>query len=160
MGNGHSILTVFDHVAGRIAITGVRLYQVFGARLANRTCLFSPTCSRYAIQVLSRFGFSIGWALTRRRLAICHGNFSMRLAPAGGVELVTSSGRVVRQQGVNPVIARRILSFGPTTGQVQEVTATSDRMESDTKKKGAGSSRAEFRNSPTDTQTPMDGFGI
>jgi putative component of membrane protein insertase Oxa1/YidC/SpoIIIJ protein YidD len=116
VGDGYSVLTVFDYALGWVAIGCVRLYQIFVCRFINRTCLFSPSCSRYAIQVLRRYGFSTGWALIRRRLSICNGDYSMRINATGAVELVTSCGRIIRQRGINPAIASRIASFVLTTG--------------------------------------------
>ena len=114
MGHRYSVLTIPDHALGWVTIGCVRLYQVFVSRFLRRTCLFSPSCSRYAIQVLRRFGFSKGWALVRRRLGRCRGDYSLRFNASGDIELVTHTGRVIRERGVNPAIANRIAAFMPS----------------------------------------------
>jgi putative component of membrane protein insertase Oxa1/YidC/SpoIIIJ protein YidD len=113
MGNRYPVLIVLDHAIGRLAICFVRFYQIVVPRFMKRTCLFSPSCSRYAIKVFRRVGFSTGLALVRRRLNVCHGDYSMRLDAHGTVELVTSSGKIIRQRGINPAIASRIAAFIP-----------------------------------------------
>ncbi len=56
--------------AARILLGAIRTYQVARAgRLSP--CRFTPTCSEYAAEALSRHGTRRGLSLTVRRLARC-----------------------------------------------------------------------------------------
>ena len=50
----------------------VRLYQICISPLKPATCRFTPTCSAYAIEALSKHGPIKGLYLTIRRLMRCH----------------------------------------------------------------------------------------
>jgi hypothetical protein len=55
----------------RLLITGIRGYQL--ARIGRVSpCRFTPTCSHYAVEAVSRYGARRGLALTVRRLGRCH----------------------------------------------------------------------------------------
>lgn len=54
------------------AIRLIRLYQIAISPLLGPTCRFTPSCSRYAIQALERFGFWRGGYLATRRILRCH----------------------------------------------------------------------------------------
>ncbi len=56
----------------RMAIGLIRLYQVVYPFFLPRVCRFEPSCSRYAIQALSRHGFVKGVGLAAWRLLRCH----------------------------------------------------------------------------------------
>lgn len=57
-------------VPGRILLGAIRTYQAARAgRLSP--CRFTPTCSEYAAEALSRHGTRRGLSLTVRRLARC-----------------------------------------------------------------------------------------
>ncbi len=50
----------------------IRLYQWTLSPLLGPTCRFHPTCSRYALEALERYGALKGSWLTLRRLGRCH----------------------------------------------------------------------------------------
>jgi len=56
----------------RLAILVIRLYQVTLSPLLGPVCRFEPSCSRYAVTCLQRFGLFRGSWLTIRRLGRCH----------------------------------------------------------------------------------------
>lgn len=56
----------------RIAITLVRLYQRWVSPLFPPACRFSPSCSQYALDAITRHGVLAGCWLAARRLARCH----------------------------------------------------------------------------------------
>lgn len=57
---------------GRLAARFVRSYQLNVSRPRDRAvCPMQPTCSRYALQALSRHGLGRGGALVVRRLTRC-----------------------------------------------------------------------------------------
>lgn len=52
--------------------TLIRVYRFAISPLFPRACRFEPTCSRYALDALERYGALRGSWLTLRRLARCH----------------------------------------------------------------------------------------
>ena len=58
-------------VPARILISMVRLYQNTISPLRLPTCRFTPTCSEYAVDAITTFGFFRGTWLTMLRLARC-----------------------------------------------------------------------------------------
>ena len=56
----------------RAAIVLVRLYQAIVSPWLGPSCRFTPSCSHYACEALSRHGFVRGGWLTVRRLGRCH----------------------------------------------------------------------------------------
>jgi uncharacterized protein len=56
----------------KLVILFIRLYQVTLSPLLGPVCRFEPSCSRYAVTCLERFGIFRGSWLTIRRLSRCH----------------------------------------------------------------------------------------
>lgn len=54
------------------AIFLIRLYQWTLSPLLGPACRFYPSCSRYAIEAIRRFGVVRGAWLTLKRLGRCH----------------------------------------------------------------------------------------
>jgi putative membrane protein insertion efficiency factor len=55
-----------------IFLTLIRFYRAAISPLMPPACRFSPTCSRYALEAIERYGaFRGGW-LTIRRILRCH----------------------------------------------------------------------------------------
>ena len=53
------------------ALALIRLYQRF-SRLTPPSCIYTPTCSHYGYEAISRYGvFKGGW-LTLKRIGRCH----------------------------------------------------------------------------------------
>jgi uncharacterized protein len=50
----------------------IRLYQWTVSPLLGPVCRFYPSCSRYALEAVLRFGVVRGGALALARLARCH----------------------------------------------------------------------------------------
>lgn len=59
-------------VARRLAIAPIRFYQRFVSPLLPRSCIYSPTCSQYAVEAISRHGVLKGGWLAARRIARCN----------------------------------------------------------------------------------------
>ncbi|MDX6666602.1 MAG: uncharacterized protein QOG68_2808 [Solirubrobacteraceae bacterium] len=63
----------------RIATAPIRLYQVAISPALPRRCKYEPTCSRYAVQAIRRYGILRGLVLAAWRLLRCnpwsHGGF-------------------------------------------------------------------------------------
>ena len=57
--------------AARVAIAPVRLYQLVRAGRPS-PCRYSPSCSAYAVEALSRHGVWRGGWLALRRIGRCH----------------------------------------------------------------------------------------
>ncbi|MBO0730404.1 MAG: membrane protein insertion efficiency factor YidD [Acidimicrobiaceae bacterium] len=66
----------------RMLIASIRLYQLFRAGRTS-PCRFTPSCSVYAVEALSRHGARRGLALATRRLGRCRpgGPFGMDPVP-------------------------------------------------------------------------------
>ncbi|MFC1661933.1 membrane protein insertion efficiency factor YidD [Gemmatimonadota bacterium] len=50
----------------------IRFYRAAISPLTPPACRFSPTCSRYALEAIERYGAGKGAWLTLRRILRCH----------------------------------------------------------------------------------------
>jgi putative membrane protein insertion efficiency factor len=50
----------------------IRFYQRFISPLTPPSCIYTPTCSQYAYQAISRYGVLKGGWLAARRILRCH----------------------------------------------------------------------------------------
>lgn len=48
-------------------------YKTFISSQDMPTCIFTPSCSEYAVEALQKKGLFIGWLITFDRLSRCHG---------------------------------------------------------------------------------------
>ncbi|SET68594.1 membrane protein insertion efficiency factor YidD [Thalassotalea agarivorans] len=56
----------------KVAILLIKGYRKFLSPLLGKNCRFHPSCSRYAIEAIERFGFFKGCRLAARRILKCH----------------------------------------------------------------------------------------
>lgn len=56
----------------RLALKLIRLYQLSLSQVMPPACRFTPTCSHYTYEAISRFGLFKGIYLGMKRLARCH----------------------------------------------------------------------------------------
>ena len=56
----------------RLALELIRLYQSTLSRVMPPNCRFTPSCSQYTYDAISRFGLFKGMWLGARRIARCH----------------------------------------------------------------------------------------
>lgn len=57
----------------KIFIVMVRLYQKYISPLKkSSSCIYTPTCSAYALEALEKYGAFKGMYLTVRRILRCH----------------------------------------------------------------------------------------
>ncbi len=56
----------------RLLILIARAWQLGPSRILPPSCRYTPSCSGYAIEALSRYGAARGGWLAARRLARCH----------------------------------------------------------------------------------------
>ena len=61
-----------SQVPRRTLMGAVRAYQLVLSPLLPPSCRFTPSCSAYALEALSRHGALRGTWLAARRLARCH----------------------------------------------------------------------------------------
>jgi len=50
----------------------IKFYQATLSRIMPPNCRFTPTCSQYTYEAISRFGFFKGGWMGARRIARCH----------------------------------------------------------------------------------------
>jgi len=64
----------------------IRAYQVAISPFLPAACRFTPTCSRYALEAVARFGALRGGWLAARRILRCHpfGRWGYDPVPKGG----------------------------------------------------------------------------
>ncbi|MDY2788559.1 MAG: membrane protein insertion efficiency factor YidD [Atopobium sp.] len=58
--------------AARAAITIVKFYQKWISPVLPDSCIYSPTCSQYAVEALQKYGFIKGSWLALKRILRCH----------------------------------------------------------------------------------------
>jgi hypothetical protein len=57
----------------KIVIFLINLYRKYLSPLKRRpTCIYTPTCSQYAIEALEKYGFFKGSFLAVKRISRCH----------------------------------------------------------------------------------------
>lgn len=56
-----------------IASAAFLVYKEFISSQDNPSCVFTPSCSEYAVEAFHRHGFVVGWLKTFDRLSRCHG---------------------------------------------------------------------------------------
>lgn len=57
----------------KLCISIINLYRKYLSPLKGRpSCIYSPTCSQYAIEALEKYGFWKGSFLAIRRILRCH----------------------------------------------------------------------------------------
>ncbi|MCM1163120.1 MAG: membrane protein insertion efficiency factor YidD [Muribaculaceae bacterium] len=60
------------NILSRLLILPIRFYQCAISPLFPPVCRFTPTCSQYAIEAISRHGAIKGLWLALKRIARCH----------------------------------------------------------------------------------------
>ena len=57
----------------RLLIGLIRFYRKYLSRLKTRpTCIYTPTCSKYAMEAIEKYGAIKGSYLAIRRILRCH----------------------------------------------------------------------------------------
>ena len=59
-------------IAARCAMACIRFYQRYISPLFPPTCIYTPTCSEYALQAVRKYGFLRGGFLAVKRILRCH----------------------------------------------------------------------------------------
>jgi hypothetical protein len=59
-------------LGARLAVRGIRGYQIFLSPLLPAACRFRPTCSAYCREAIHRHGLWRGLGFTMKRLIRCH----------------------------------------------------------------------------------------
>ena len=55
-----------------LALELIKVYQATLSRVLPPSCRFTPTCSEYTYEAISKFGIAKGIGLGMRRIARCH----------------------------------------------------------------------------------------
>jgi putative membrane protein insertion efficiency factor len=56
----------------RLILELIKLYQATLSQVTPHSCRFTPTCSQYTYEAISKFGLTKGVWLGARRIARCH----------------------------------------------------------------------------------------
>jgi len=64
--------TVVVRVGRRATLFLIRVYQIVISPWLGPACRFEPSCSRYALEAIERYGVAHGGWLAARRLGRCH----------------------------------------------------------------------------------------
>jgi putative membrane protein insertion efficiency factor len=56
----------------RLSLALIKIYQVTISQVTPHNCRFTPTCSQYTYEAISKFGFIKGTWLGAMRIARCH----------------------------------------------------------------------------------------
>ncbi|MFC1957349.1 membrane protein insertion efficiency factor YidD [Chloroflexota bacterium] len=56
----------------RFALGLIRLYQLTLSQVMLSSCRFTPTCSQYTYEAITKYGFLRGVWLGAKRIASCH----------------------------------------------------------------------------------------
>lgn len=63
---------VFSYLLKKLFLLIIRFYQIFISPLLGANCRYTPTCSQYGMQAISKYGpFKGGW-LAIKRIASCN----------------------------------------------------------------------------------------
>ena len=68
----HSWLNWPGRIAVALLVVLIRVYQYTLSPLLGNACRFEPSCSRYMIESLRKYGFLRGLVRGLRRLSRCH----------------------------------------------------------------------------------------
>lgn len=66
------MLKMIARIPVAILVAAVRLYQKLLSPLLGRNCRFTPTCSQYFIEAVTRYGAVVGTWRGIRRILKCH----------------------------------------------------------------------------------------
>lgn len=66
------VTAVNTGLGARLAVLGLRMYQVALAPWFGPACRFEPSCSRYAMAAIERHGVVYGCYLALRRVGRCN----------------------------------------------------------------------------------------
>jgi putative membrane protein insertion efficiency factor len=61
-----------DRIMIALVIGLIRVYQLTLSPLLGNACRFEPSCSRYMVEALKKYGLLLGIAKGLRRLSRCH----------------------------------------------------------------------------------------
>lgn len=56
----------------QIPLLLIRFYQRFISPMFPPSCIYTPTCSQYAYEAISKYGLFRGGGMAARRLLRCH----------------------------------------------------------------------------------------
>lgn len=59
-------------VVGRVLLALIRFYQRYISPVLPDSCIYSPTCSQYAVEAIQKYGAAKGCWLAFRRILRCN----------------------------------------------------------------------------------------
>lgn len=84
----------FEAVVTATAIVAITFYQYFISRLLRRHCLFQPSCSQYAKEMMQAHGWNDGMPRFLKQYDDCCGTYDVRFFSTGIVLIGKSGYRV------------------------------------------------------------------
>jgi uncharacterized protein len=94
------------------AIALIKAYQRTLSPWLGRQCLFRPSCSNRAIDHLNRLGWTRGMPEIEAQLCRCCGNFVIRIAQDGRLELETQDGCIFSEDDLSDCL---LSQYNPAT---------------------------------------------
>ena len=91
----------------QVMLLGITVYQWLLSPLLKRECLFQPSCSQYAKDMLSAHGWSNGMPKFFDQYDDCCGTYTLRFHKTG-VVLIGKSGTLYPAERVSSSIANRL----------------------------------------------------
>ena len=65
-------MSAHEGLVARAAMRAIRWYQRYLSPLLPDSCIYSPTCSEYALEAIQKYGVARGCWLGLRRILRCH----------------------------------------------------------------------------------------
>jgi putative component of membrane protein insertase Oxa1/YidC/SpoIIIJ protein YidD len=96
--------SAFEAQAAWLAIVLVKAYQLTLSHWLGQQCLFRPSCSNRATELLNRLGWTRGMREIHEQLSRCSGNFIIRATQDGSLELETSDGHIVPESELSDFV--------------------------------------------------------
>lgn len=87
-----SVPSCFDQLVRDLAVQLLGLYRKYLSSRTGRACMFSESCSEFAVRMLNEHGWVEGSRRMRDRLVRCGGNYTLCTDVGGNTTLIFPDG--------------------------------------------------------------------